>query len=109
MYTKAVRKRLRDLVAMAYEKELSLEMEKLAGQFKLWQEGKIDVWDLEEAVHKFHNGPARKLYNRYNDVSPEVIVPYAVVRGLVSFDDIPQEIAEEMRFKIKFFKEEADI
>ena len=71
--------------------------------------GKNWRWDLEEAVHKFHNGLAREIYNRYTDVRPEVIVPYAVAKGLVSFEDMPQEIAEEMRYKIKFFMEEADI
>lgn len=58
----------------------------------------------EEAIQKFHNGPARKLYSRYVGLPPESVLPYALAKGLVSFDDIPHEVAEEMRFKAKFFK-----
>lgn len=77
-YSKSVRKRLKQLALEAYEKELSLELKKLAKLFLLWDEGKIDAWSLEEAIHKFHNGPSRKLYGRYIDLPPETIVPYAL-------------------------------
>jgi hypothetical protein len=77
-YSKACHKRMRELVAQAYEKELSFELEKLSGQFQLWREEKITVQELEHAIHKFHSGPAKKLYGRYTDLPPEMILPYAL-------------------------------
>lgn len=98
-YTKAVRKKLKQIVAVAYEKELQVELKLLAEQFKLWDEGKIDTWTLEESIHKYHNGPSKKLYCRYVDLPPEMVVPYALAKGLLSFEDIPDEISEDMKIK----------
>lgn len=75
-YTKALRKRLKQLAIEAYERELRAELKLLGEQFKLWDEGKIDTWSLEESIRKFHNGPSKKLYGRYADLPSEMIVPY---------------------------------
>lgn len=104
-YSKTAYKKMKELSGKAYERELHEEMDKLAGQFQLWRDNQIDIWDLEEAVHKFHNGPSRKLYARYTDLSPEQVLPYALHKGLVSDADLPEEIADEMRMKAKVYGE----
>jgi hypothetical protein len=96
-FSKAVRKRMRELVNMAYERELRSELEKLADQFELWKETKIDTFDLAEYVHKYHNGAARELYSRYNDLAPEMILPYALKEGHISDEECPAEIVDDMR------------
>jgi hypothetical protein len=98
-YTKTVRRKMRELVNVAYERELRLELGKLAEQFQLWKEDKIDTFDLEHLIHKFHNGTARVLYNRYTDVPPEMILPYALTKGLICDNECPDEIVDEMRAK----------
>lgn len=104
-YSKAIYKKMRELSVTAYERELRGEMEKLAEQFQLWRDNQINTWDLEEAIHKFHNGPARKLYSRYRDLAPEMILPYALNKGLVAYEDIPEEIADEMRRNARWFED----
>ena len=96
-YTKAVCKRMRELVSVAYERELRLELEKLADQFQLWKEDKIDTFDLETCVHKFHNGAARTLYNRYTGLQPEMILPYSLKEGIIRKEECPAEIVDDMR------------
>ncbi|OPY57078.1 MAG: hypothetical protein A4E55_01842 [Pelotomaculum sp. PtaU1.Bin035] len=103
-YSKAVRKKFKQLATLAYEKELRAELKILSEKFKLWDEGKIDTWTLEEAIHNFHQGPSKKLYGRYTDLSPDMIVPYALAKGLISLDDIPSEIADEIKIKAETFK-----
>jgi len=99
-YTKAIAKKMRELASQAYERELRRELEKLAEQFKSWQDEQIDTWDLENAVHKFHNGPARELYKRYTGLSPAEVLPYALFRKLITYEELPPEIDEEMRFMV---------
>ena len=105
VYSKPVKKKLRQLVSQAYEAELSSELKLLAEKFKLWEEGMIGIWDLEEAIHKFHNGTARDLYKRYSYLSPEEILPYALHKGYVIFDDVPPEALHEMQVKARFYRE----
>lgn len=100
-YTKAVRKRMRQLINVAYERELRLELEKVDKQFQLWKEDKIDTFDLEHDIHKFHNGMARTLYSRYTDVQPEMILSYALIKGLISEEECPVEIVDDMRDIVK--------
>ena len=100
-YTKAIRKRMRELVGIAYERELSLELTKLEEQFKRWKIGEVDAFELSHLIHQYHNGPARVLYNRYTDVSPEMILPYALKNNLVLENECPGEIIEEMKADIK--------
>jgi hypothetical protein len=104
-YSKAVYKKMKELSGKAYERELRGEMEKLAEQFQLWRDNQIDTWDLKEAVHKFHNGPARKLYGRYTDLSPEQVLPYALHKGLVAYEELPEEIIDEMRMKAGLYED----
>lgn len=104
-YSKAAYKKMGELSKMAYERELRGEIEKLAEQFQLWRDNRIDIWDLEEAVHKFHNGPARKLYARYRELSSEQVLPYALHKGFVAHEDLPEEIVEEMRMKAGIYDE----
>jgi hypothetical protein len=96
-YTKAVHKQMRELANLAYERELRLELEKLAEQFQSWKENKIDAFDLEHHIHEFHNGVAREIYSRYNDLAPEMILPYALIEGLICDEECPTEILEDMR------------
>lgn len=104
-YSKEVYRKMRELSGKAYERELCEEMEKLAEQFQLWRDNQIDTWDLEEAVHKFHNGPARKLYTRYTDLSPEQVLPYALYKGLVAYEELPEEIVDEMKIKAGIYED----
>ncbi len=99
-YTKAVNKKMRELSNQAYERELRQELKKLAEQFKLWEDSQIDTWDLEQKVHKFHNGAARELYKRYDMVSPEMILPYALFKEIIMYEELPEEIVDDMKMRV---------
>lgn len=96
-YSKAVSKKMRELSNLAYERELRLEMEVLAKQFKLWQDNQINVWDLEQAVHNFHNGAARELYKHYTMLKPAEALPYALFKNIITYEELPVEVVEEMK------------
>lgn len=96
-FTKAVSKKMRELSNQAYERELRQELEKLAEQFLLWRDNQIDSWNLEEAIHKFHNGSARELYKWYTMSSPEEILPYALFKKIIAYEELPELIADEMK------------
>ncbi|MGO8669837.1 MAG: hypothetical protein ACLQVD_00475 [Capsulimonadaceae bacterium] len=75
---KAVKRELRELAGKAYEVELSAHLKKLSRHFDAWKSGAIDCWDLQERIHNFHNGPARKLLSLYDGRDPH----FEVARGI---------------------------
>jgi hypothetical protein len=83
-FTAAQRKDLRRLVELAYERELNEELGALEESFHQWRCGSINAYDLSQAIHEFHDGPARDLYVRYNRLKPDVLVAHAFARGVLT-------------------------
>ena len=91
-YPKKIRWQLRELANLACEKELGVELEALAAKFEDWKAGRISADDLCDLIHKFHQGPARKIYERYSVPSQAgVVVPAAVAAGVLTREDVPDE------------------
>ncbi|MBP2659093.1 MAG: hypothetical protein H6Q69_2125 [Firmicutes bacterium] len=103
-HTKAISKKMRELSNQAYERELRKELENLAGKFTLWQENELGIWDLEEAIHQFHNGAARELYKRYTMTSPELVLPYALYKNIIAYEELPEEIADEIKMRTALYR-----
>jgi hypothetical protein len=88
---------MRELVALAYERELRLELTQLADMFELWKADKLDTIALAERIHKYHNGAARKIYDKYNDIEPDIALGYALNADTISEEECPVEIVGSLR------------
>lgn len=101
------RKSLRRLAATAYERELRKKLMELHDRFHDWLKDRIDAFALSDAIHEFHNGAARDLYVFYTRGKPEVEVARVVARGVLSRDEVPVPIVEELGPLIEFFEEDS--
>jgi hypothetical protein len=63
--TKGQRHRLRELGTTAHAREPSTELAKVEAAFARWRSGEIDAFDLNDVIHRFHDGPSRQLYTAY--------------------------------------------
>ncbi|MBK9015875.1 MAG: hypothetical protein IPM82_18440 [Saprospiraceae bacterium] len=61
-YTKNVKRKIRELAGLLYERELNEEIIKLDEHFEVWRKGELSPFDLAEKIHHFHQHPARELY-----------------------------------------------
>jgi hypothetical protein len=93
-HSKAQWRKLKELAGEVYRLELDAELDKLFAVFQSWKFGEIDCWDVEEAIHKFHQGPSRKLYSYHNDADADLIVAWAVKCGILSSEQIPEDLIE---------------
>ena len=64
--TKSQKKHLRELAGRGYEAALSNELDRLQAKFSRWKRGEIDVWDLNDEIHRHHDGPSRELYKLFS-------------------------------------------
>lgn len=97
-------KTLRKLAGLAYERELTRELEALGRQFDRWREGGISCWDLTDRIHEFHDGASRELFKRYNYSKPEFTVPQALAENILSEDEIPRVVLDRIRKAIDFYR-----
>lgn len=91
---------------MAYERELSDELTKLESEFKRWRAGKIDAFELSEAVHRFHHGAARELFSRYDSSNVEFAVAHALHRGVLSRQEAGADTLELLGRQLAFLREQ---
>jgi hypothetical protein len=101
---KAQRKELRRLAALAYERELATELEAVEAQFREWHAGNLDVHELSDLIHQFHDGVARDLYIMYTRGQPGSVVAQAVARNVLHENDLLSDLREFLREPIAFYK-----
>ncbi|MEN8907494.1 MAG: hypothetical protein ABF289_16180 [Clostridiales bacterium] len=106
-YSKKEKKIFRELVNIAYERELKLELEKLEKNFIRLKNNEIGAFDLDNIIHKFHNGTSRNLYKKYN-VSfngglVEMAIAHSLRNGVLKRDEIDETLIERIDELIKIF------
>jgi hypothetical protein len=106
-FTKSQKREIRRLAGIAYEREMSAAAAALEEEFKRWRRGELDVFALNEQIHKFHNGISRDLYKQYAMGDPDCAVALAVRRGVLTDQEVPAEIMSGIGGMVEFFKEYA--
>ena len=90
--TKSQKKRLRHLAEIAYERELSQASDALLAEFNRWKKKQIDVFELNEKIHEFHNGISRTLYERYVGMDPRFGVGRAIKVGVLNRREVEDDL-----------------
>jgi hypothetical protein len=110
--TKSQRRRIRELAAIAYDRELSRELAALEGEFARWRSGTIDAYELSDRIHRFHQGPNRHLFTTYTGGAIELAVAAAIANGVITEAEASPDVLEVLRGGIEFArwysKEEED-
>ena len=100
---KEQRRRLRDLAALAYERELSRELTDLEAEFGRWRFGETNAFDLSERSMPFQ-GPARELFSRYGRSSEELVVAQAIHGGVISRDEVGAVMLKHLAGHLRAFE-----
>jgi len=98
---------LREWCSVAYQRELNSELAKLYDQFRKWDAGVLSPFELTDAIHNFHKGPARELYVRYgmSGGKGDCLVARAIARGFITKEEIPDELVKAVRSASSLFEE----
>lgn len=104
-FTKAQKREIRRLAGLAYKREMSSAAAALEEDFKRWRRGELDVFELNEQIHKHHDGISRELYKQYAMGDPGCAVALAVRRGFLTDKDVPADIMSSIGGMVEFFKE----
>jgi hypothetical protein len=103
---KALKKELRDHVERAWEAEMRASLGALAVSFDEWRAGNLSSADLNDAIHQYHNGPAREIWKRFSAKDPKVPLAHAVAVGLVEEATLSPEVRAHIASLVEFFREQ---
>jgi len=103
-YSTKMRRALRELADVAYERELRVAVSHLADFFTQWQAGQVNTWDLVYRLHRFHYGPDRDLYKHYSWGPPDLVVAQAVVTGVLKESEVPPRVLAALDHAITFYR-----
>ena len=110
--TKADKKKVRQLAGIAWERELRDELRGIAAAINEMENGSLSTFDVNDRIHKFHNGASRDLYRQYSESLPWLGVCRAFIDRVLNdydlvdaSDEIRRGIAE---FVASFAKLEAE-
>jgi hypothetical protein len=103
---KRIKRLLREHAAAAHEEELRRALVPVAEAFKRCERGELGSGELSEIIHRFHQGPARELFARYNTPYLEMIVAYAITVGVLDRQKIPAELRDHLARALEFYEGE---
>jgi hypothetical protein len=92
--TKADKKKVRQLAGIAWERELRCELRKIAAAIEDMENNSLSAFDVNDSIHRFHNGASRELFKRYSDSLPWWGVCRAYFDGVLTDEDLADAIDE---------------
>lgn len=104
---KRIKRLLREYAAAAYEEELRRALLPISEAFGRRERRELSSGELSELIHRFHQGPARDLWVRYNTPPLEMVVAFAITTGVLGRDTIPAELLEHLTGAMRFYEEQA--
>ena len=100
---KPIKRALRELASRAHEIELGRALGVLHSEFERWQRGEVTAFDLSEAIHRFHHGPARELFAMYTQRHPTAAVAYAIHSGVLDRTHIAPDVLKCLEGALSFY------
>ena len=103
---KKLKRLLREQMGKAYEEEMRQALLPIAAAFEEWKAGEKSCGELSDMIHEYHQGIFRDLFNRYNVLSPDLLVPHAIATGILDKQNVPSEILKHFGKIIETYEKE---
>jgi hypothetical protein len=81
MAKSGIHKELRELRGKAWEAELGEALLPIADLFDTWRRGEASAFELVEAIHRFHQGESREIWNKHQWSGTEMLLAQALADG----------------------------
>jgi hypothetical protein len=104
--SKPHKRRLRELSARLYERELKEALASLSLKFDDWKAGKITSLELGDLLHDYDYGESRRLWSKYDTKRHDMIVAEGFVHGWLTEADIGPELLKALDNAIEFYRHE---
>ena len=107
-YSKSQMRRLRELSALLYERELKGSLSSLSHKFDDWKAGKVSSVEMGQLLHEYDYRESRRLWSKYDSPQHHMIVAHAFVKGILTENEIGQDLINELQPAIEFYRTSAE-
>lgn len=104
-WSKKQRRELRNLQGLAWERELGNALGELREDFRVWENGEISPFELNDRIHRFHNGRSRELFNTYGGSLYSFWIAHVIARGVIKESEVSEDLLAELRADIDMYRE----
>jgi hypothetical protein len=98
---------LRQAAAIAHDRELSTALRDLRAEFDGWERGDITADELNDRIHRFHDGTSREIWRRYATNHLEPVVAIAVAMSVLSRDELPKDLLDHLASLIESYEQDS--
>ena len=98
---------LRQAAAIAHDRELSAALRDLRAEFDGWERGDITPDELNDRIHRFHDGMSREIWRRYATNHLEPVVAMAVATAVLRRDELPKELLDHLAELIELYEQDS--
>jgi len=100
--SKRLKRLVREWAAVAHDRELSKALLELHAHFDRWKRGEITAWDLNDLIHRFHDGASREIWKTYATNRLEPAVAIAVATDVLRREELPPELLQHLAGLVDF-------
>ena len=105
-YPKPIRSEIRKLAALAHRRELATEFTALEAEFARWRRGELGEFELNERIHRFHDGQSRELWKRYSNTTYlDLCVAFAIVGGVLAESEVEPNVLRALERAISVYRD----
>jgi hypothetical protein len=103
---KRIKRLVRESAGIAHDRELGKALLDLRAQFDRWQRGEISAVELNDLIHRFHEGVSRDIWKKYATNHLEPALGFAVATGILRRDELAPELVQHIAGLIEFYEAE---
>ena len=98
---------LRQAAAIAHDRELSAALRDLRAEFDCWGRGDITADELNDRIHRCHDGMSREIWRRYARNHIEPVVAIAVAMAVLSRNELPKALLDHLAGLIESYEQDS--
>ena len=99
----SLKKEMNRLADIVFQRELDTELTKINADFKKWEKGTINSFQLNDLIHKYHEDVSQHLWKLYQQ-QPEFLVARALANNTIKNEETNPIILKALKDKMAFFK-----
>ena len=103
---KRIKRLVREWAGIAHDRELQKALLDLRAHFDHWQRAEITAGELNDLIHRFHDGDSRTIWKKYATNHLEPALGSAVATGIIRRDELPSELLQHIAGLIEFYEAE---
>jgi hypothetical protein len=101
---KSLKRLVREWAGVAHERDLRTALNELRIHFDRMERGEISPFELNDLLHRYHQGKSREIWKRYHTNHREPVVAGAIANGVLRREELPRALLRHVTGWIELYE-----